>query len=99
MRSKRLYLSAIILLSLILLVGCADSVVGWKYNPDELRVGMTFNEVKDVWGEPSSLYISGEYTIWTYTDYDFKYSSRYESYTLTFINGTLSEWTIYRSTD
>jgi hypothetical protein len=89
-----------VMLLIIFLCGCERFFNYWKYDPDKLKVGMTFNEVKGVWGEPSSYYITSEYVFWTYEDYYFgDYSSRYESYTLTFKYGILKDWTIYRSTD
>jgi hypothetical protein len=88
----------IILFSFITLTlsGCSQ-LFGWKYDTEELSIGLSQSEVEDVWGEPSSVYITGSYTLWDYTK--LHNDGAYESYTLTFENGTLTDWTIYRSND
>jgi len=94
MKKRRVLI--ILLVGLVLLSGCSQ-LFGWKYNPDELSIGLSKSQVEDKWGDPSSVYISGEYVFWDFTE--MHNNGDYESYTLTFENNKLTDWTIYRSND
>lgn len=89
--TKKLFIIVSLIFIVLVISGC-DFGLG---DINDLEVGLTTEEVEDMWGEPDTVYQRGSYVTYSYRES--KSGSYYMSYTLYFENNRLYDWSYYRS--